>query len=353
MPNEPTTEALAAYTALIAGVSFPTITDDIAGTDFNLPVQTGILYDAPAELNVDDLTDTNVGGTGVFDKIMTSLRSHLSEEYDKGTITAQQYAEVYIAMTQTALGSAVQFTIAANSATYQNALVQMQARAAENTAIAARLEALRGKYAVVSAQAEAENMKANYALTKMNIGVQDITYTRIESEVALTDSNQGIAAYQLSDILPEEKRKLTYEIDSVLQAQVDKINYETDTIMAKQALVLDQDVRIKTFQRDNIMPAQEDVLKEQHEVQRAQTMDIRSDAITSISGAIGKQKELYTEQISSYQKDARYKAAKLWVDGWITQKSLDEALLPPNQFTNTEIDEVLQTLKSGLSLGTV
>ena len=316
MPNEPATEALTAYAALIAGVTFPTITDEVTGADFNLPAQSGILYDAPVAVDIDTLTDTTVGGAGVFDKIMTSLRAHLSEEYDKGRITGSDYARAYHEMTAAALGNAVQFALSANTSAYQNALIQMQARGAEADALSARANLIRAKYAVVSAIAESETMKANYALAKINIGVQDITYTSIESQVAKTD-------------------------------------YEVATLMVKQAAVLDEDIRIKTFQRDNLMPAQENVLKEQHEVQRAQTMDVRSDNITTIEGAIGKQKDLYDEQISSYQKDARFKSAKLWVDGWITQKSLDEGLLAPNQFTNTEIDEVLQSLKTDLSLGTV
>jgi hypothetical protein len=233
----------------------------------------------------------------------------------------------------------------------------MQARAAEHQALTARASAVTAKYGVVSAIAESENMKAQYALTKMQIAVQDISYSNIEQQVILTTNQAAsvnaeklILDYQLANILPEEKRQLTYTIDNILTEQYNKLNYEVDVLLVDQHSLMTQDINIKTFQHTDILPAQKNVLLEQYEVQRAQTLDTRSDNTTAVAGAIGKQKDLYTEQISSYVKDARYKAAKFWVDGWITQKSLDEGLNAPNEFTNTQIDEVLVSLKGNLSL---
>lgn len=90
--------------------------------------------------------------------------------------------------------------------------------------------------------------------------------------------------------------------------------------------------------------AQVDMVKEQTEAQRAQTLDTRKDGL-AVKGAIGKQKELYSQQITSYQRDAEVKAAKMFTDAWITQKTIDEGLLPPSGFTNTSIDEILRRLK--------
>ena len=91
-------------------------------------------------------------------------------------------------------------------------------------------------------------------------------------------------------------------------------------------------------------------LSEQGEAQRAQTMDTRSDGSTVV-GLLGKQKALYDQQITSYKRDAEVKAGKLWIDAWITMKTIDEGLLPPDQFTNTEINEVLAALKTNNVLG--
>ena len=103
------------------------------------------------------------------------------------------------------------------------------------------------------------------------------------------------------------------------------------------------------FNVNKILPAQERLIQEQYEVQRAQTQETRSDALP-ILGSIGKQKELYSQQITSYQRDAEVKAAKLFTDAWITQKTIDEGLNPPNGFTNASIDTILTKLKSNNGL---
>jgi len=105
------------------------------------------------------------------------------------------------------------------------------------------------------------------------------------------------------------------------------------------------------FTRDNLLPAQEALLLEQTEVQRAQTLNTRTDGVTTVAGAVGKQKDLYTQQIASYQRDAETKVAKIFSDAWITQKTIDEGLTAPTQFTNTEINEVLLAIRAANSLG--
>lgn len=103
------------------------------------------------------------------------------------------------------------------------------------------------------------------------------------------------------------------------------------------------------FNADQMLPQQLKLLTEQTEAQRAQTLDTRSDGAT-VTGSVGKQKELYSQQITSYQRDAEVKASKLFTDAWITQKTIDEGLNPPNGFTNASIDTILTKLKTNNGL---
>lgn len=103
------------------------------------------------------------------------------------------------------------------------------------------------------------------------------------------------------------------------------------------------------FNADQMLPQQLKLLTEQTEAQRAQTLDTRTDG-TVVKGSVGKQKELYSQQITSYQRDAEVKASKLFTDAWITQKTIDEGLNPPNGFTNASIDTILTKLKSNNGL---
>lgn len=112
-----------------------------------------------------------------------------------------------------------------------------------------------------------------------------------------------------------------------------------------------EDVAFATgqYNLDYLLPQQRLLLTEQTEVQRAQTLNTRTDG-TVVAGVLGKQKDLYTQQIISYQRDAEIKAAKLFTDAWTVQKTIDEGLLPPNGFTNTSLDAILTTIKTNNDL---
>lgn len=133
-------------------------------------------------------------------------------------------------------------------------------------------------------------------------------------------------------------------------AKVQALSTKSEYALTKMKLSIEgQNYCAAKFNMDEILPAQGRLLQEQYESQRAQTMETRSDSLP-IKGSIGKQKELYDQQITSYQRDAEVKASKLFTDAWITQKTIDEGLNPPNGFTNASIDTILTKLKSNNGL---
>lgn len=133
-------------------------------------------------------------------------------------------------------------------------------------------------------------------------------------------------------------------------AKIQALSAKSEYALTKMKIATESETYCAAlFNVAKILPAQERLLQEQYEVQRAQTQETRSDALP-ILGSIGKQKELYSQQITSYQRDAEVKAAKLFTDAWITQKTIDEGLNPPNGFTNASIDTILTKLKSNNGL---
>ena len=104
------------------------------------------------------------------------------------------------------------------------------------------------------------------------------------------------------------------------------------------------------YQLENTFPQQLLLLKEQTEAQRAQTLNNRSDG-AAIAGLLGKQKDLYTQQITSYQRDAEVKAAKIFSDAWIVMKGIDEGLVPPDNFANASLNAILADLKTNNNIG--
>lgn len=100
---------------------------------------------------------------------------------------------------------------------------------------------------------------------------------------------------------------------------------------------------------ETMLPQQFALLKEQTEAQRAQTLNTRTDG-AAVAGVLGKQVQLYTQQITSYQRDAEVKAAKMWTDTWTTMKAIDEGLEPPTVFANTNFNTVMTRIQTNNGL---
>lgn len=195
---------------------------------------------------------------------------------------------------------------------------------------------------------ELDNQSKNYNLA--NILPTQLAGMKLENDTR---------AYNLDSILPAQHAGMelendtrAYNLDSILPAQFAGMGLENDTraynldnILPAQYAGMELENDTRTYNLNSMLPAQLDLISEQTEVQRAQTLDTRTD-MTSVSGTLGKQKELYDQQIESYKRNAETSAAKMFLDSWITQKSLDEDLTPPDVLTNTSIQEVLTAIKT-------
>ena len=122
----------------------------------------------------------------------------------------------------------------------------------------------------------------------------------------------------------------------------------------KRNLIADADT--KDFNLANTLPTQLGLINEQitltseqGEAERAKTSDNRSDGAI-VKGSVGKQKDLYNQQIDSFIKDAQHKAAKMYLDSWITRKTLDDAVGVPSELSETLVGDVLGAVRSNNNL---
>lgn len=133
-------------------------------------------------------------------------------------------------------------------------------------------------------------------------------------------------------------------------AKIQALSAKSEYALTKMKIATESETYCAAlFNVNQMLPQQLKLITEQTESQRAQTLDTRTDGAV-VMGSVGKQKELYSQQITSYQRDAEVKASKLFTDAWITQKTIDEGLNPPNGFTNASIDTILTKLKSNNGL---
>lgn len=82
-------------------------------------------------ITLDQLTDTKVGGNGVFDKLMTALTAHLDKEYQGQRLKGQDYAQVYLGSITAILSNSVAFLLQKDEAAGKAALIEAQIRLLE------------------------------------------------------------------------------------------------------------------------------------------------------------------------------------------------------------------------------
>lgn len=311
-------------------------------------VDPNLFTDVPS-VKTSDLTEGKTGGSGVFDQLMTSVTAHLDRERTAGRITNNDFAKSYVDFSNGAMAGAIQFLLSKDAAHWQAIAAQTQAKLALVELTKAEVELEEAKFRMQMMAYQAAGARAQTALTKMQLATAKVEYC--------------ISEYRLNEIMPKEALILTAQ---KAQLDAEKLHTEAQTVNVTQTTntLLPEQVRNTKMQADtasyallNHMPkmteqmtAQVNLVKEQHESQRAQTMDLRSDGVTPVTGTLGKQKDLHTQQIKSYQLDAQLKAARPFVDAWITMKTIDEGIVPPVNFNNANLDSILGVLRDANDL---
>lgn len=433
------------FTALTTGITIPA-SPDFSDPKFDFePDTTSALY---SDINGATIAEVTAGegtleGTGAFDVFMTAMDKHLEREFKGNRLTGSQYAEVYTAIANQVMGQAVSFTLQKDQARWAAVTAQMQARIAEIQSTEALINLEKTKIEAAESNFQLNLTAAQYALTKMQIATEEANHDSVTADVAIKHfqrnyqqpADLSVTHYERTEVMPSTVAMNKVQVDRILPAQAAIAEFQNRVLQPLEQDIqeLQRDRIIPTqadmadFQRDSILPvelaqqqhilnhrqpSETNLIKEQIETQRANTLDTRTDGLTPVSGvvglqkrnltsdadikdynldntlptqlnliqeqitltneqgeseraktletrsdgatvegSVGKQKDLYTQQIDSFIKDAQHKTAKMYLDGWITQKTLDEGLTAPTQLTNNEINEVLVAVRGNNSLG--
>lgn len=346
-------DAIWAYDELLQDTNFTAPNVDPNDPAFQLGTDlTDALNKSPKELTNSSLTKGEpinatdpVDDAGTFDVLMLSVKKHLMQEYESNRITGQEYVKAYIELTQSVMSNATQFLINREQSYWQAITAQIAAVNASASLAKTRIE-------VASLNVDLENRKADYALSKMNLAVTGVTYDK--------------ARFETEELLPLQRSGLEYDNDLKVTAH-DKALYEIDTLLPLQKSLTEADISLKETSEDKVLyevntllPLQADLNEEQiiftHEKAEAehaktaeerlaeitQTGDIDYTAHPAINGILGKQTALYDEQRTSYIKEGRLKAAKMFTDGWMTDATVNSGVVVPPQFQFFDGDDITQ-----------
>lgn len=432
------------FTALTAGVTIPASPDfSDPKYDFS-PDTSSDLYSDIVGATIAEVTagDGTLEGPGAFDVFMQAMDKHLEREFKGNRITGSQYAEVYTAVANQVMGQAVSFTLQKDQARWAAVTAQMQARITEIQATQALVELEKAKIEAANANFQLNLTAAQYGLTKMQIATEEANHDSVTADVAIKQfqrnyqqpADLSITHYERTAVMPSTVAMNEFQTDRILPAQAAVTEYQNQVLQPLEAdlqrLQRDRIVPvaadIEEFRRDNMLPvelaqqqhilnqrqpAETNLINEQIESQRANTLDTRTDGLTPISGVIGlqkrnlvsdadikdynlantlprqvelvgeqiklteeqteaeraktldtrsdgatvegsvgKQKDLYDQQIDSFIKDAQHKTAKMYLDSWITRKTLDIGVPVPAEFSEANVSSVFGNVKSNNNL---
>lgn len=238
-----------------------------------------------------------------IDAIQGKFLGVLNEQADAHRITEGDYAKTLVQLSQMSVQGAIQFVLGKDTAFWT----------------------------AIKIQTDAMGAKTANELTRWQIMVARAQFAKLKQELANSDSQFGTSEVQRTDLVPAQV-SLTREQHETARAQT----LETRSDSTAVAGVIGGQ-KLLTIE-------QKGLVHEQLESQRAQTLDTRQDGAvrsyvhtnpdttteTRLTGLLGVQKSLYNQQIYSYRDDGKVKAADMFSRLWMTMKTMDDGVLPPD-----------------------
>ena len=184
------------------------------------------------EIELKDLTEAAVSGTGVFDVLMRAARSHLDEEFTRNRIKGSEYANVYLGSIEPVLVQSVEFLLNKDKAKNEADLIAAQIRETE------------AKILLIHAQTElAKQQKLNAITEELIMHKQmcklDAEFDLIMEQVSKTVTEAGLLAQKIQTEKAQTTGAGTTE-DSVIgkqktlyQAQADGFKRNAEQSAAK------------------------------------------------------------------------------------------------------------------------
>lgn len=299
------------------------------------------------DIQVVDLTSGSIDGTGVFDKLMVSVKAHLTQEYRDQRIKGPEFATVYLGALDNVLNTSVQFLL-------QKARVGLEAQLLEQQIILAGLEVQKMGIALEILAIEKEKAAAEVLQVQAQtllIGQQKINLTA----EALNIPKQGLMIEAQTAVQAQQKLNLAAEALNipkqglVLDAQKAQVTQQTLNLVSeelgiKSRTALTTQQQLNAVVEGTVLVAQECKLRAEYDLtvnkslqttaeigllgQKTATEKAQVQAIgVDPDSVIGKQKALYQAQTDGFARDSELKAAKMLVDTWSTRRMTDDAIV--------------------------
>lgn len=293
-------------------------------------------------IEVDDLTTVALNGTGVFDKLMQTLRLHLKDEHDKSRLKGQEYASVLSSSFAAIMQNAVLFLLQKDEAANKAALIQAQID----------LTVKQGE--LLDKQIEREEFERDLIAAKVNLTNEQAKMPEAE----IRRINSQIMSAGFADLLTQAQTVKVEKEQLQVEAQTTLLGKQVEQA-TQQILQLQQEI-LNLVAQECLLRAQFDLTMEQKLNTTAQTALVQARTSTEranvlatgvdLDSVIGRQKALYKAQSDGFLRDAEQKAAKLLIDSWNVRRTTDSGTVADgtNKLYDPSIGRIVDKLMAGV-----
>ena len=286
-------------------------------------------------LTINDLTQTTLEGSGVFDVLMRANKAHLEAEFKKDRIKGPEYATVYLQSLQTVMQTALQFLL-------QKDRNLLEAQLLEQQILIAQQEVLKAQAEVALVNAQIAKMERDDALVAQQILNLQAEILNIPKQGALIDSQKAVQDQQKLNLI-SEKDRINAQTDQIIQQTANAV-IEAEVLRGQKCKL---DAEFDVLLQSKLKTAAEvTLLGQKTQTEKAQTVALGVDA----DSVIGRQKGLYQAQTSGFERDAEQKAAKLMIDSWNVRRTTDEGTVADgtNMLYDPAVGRAVNKLLSGV-----
>lgn len=239
-------------------------------------------------LDITDLTVKTLTGSGVLDEMLTTMRVHLADQFDKERIQGTEYAEVYLGAFQSTLNAAIQYLLARRKLG-----LDLKLQEAQISLTTAQEEQIR---------AEMQKVPYEIQVLQKQVELADKQVEQADKQLELTEAQIQVQLKQL-DLMAEQLE----------QAKAQTAYYEQRTITEK-----------------------------------AQTQA----GVAATGSVIGTQVTLMNKQADGYDRNAEQQAAQIWANTWNVRRQTDEDTVADstNRLSDSDLGKVMLKLAQGINV---
>lgn len=323
-----------------------------------------ILSRQPELPEIEDVTVRQYGGSGAFDAFMESFHNHLQVEYDLGRITGAEYATTWTQLVSIAIQQACSFVIERARLRWDLIKVAVDCWIAvlnfKMSLWQFKLSVYQFKLTIIETQLKVFQLRLAQIDSKNKLKFQCVS-TKLADEIKLAEDKISTKVQLITVQLNTEVDLAKAKVNAEVQLATALVSAKTSLLTAKfNALISYWSTKSSVYLTraqyclTKLQLATEDAkyayTLENMESARAQTMDTRLSDGETVVGYIGKQKDVYTQQIASFKRKDENNHIQQLVQLWVAEKTVDEGIEVPEAGINDNISTALENARTNLNI---